>query len=100
MTEILDLLIQLSERSNDRKTAGEVLGIQRLILQLQTEQTTLHERNFELLAERAKLKALVVELQERVAQLEKVDAEAKHLRTELATLRKFLPGIGDETMCG
>lgn len=103
ITEILDLLTKLAEHGKDRKLAGELLNIQRLILKLQSEHATQQERRFELLDHNAKLKAQITALEQRVAELEKADAEVKELRSEIKTLRDFIPRDllpEDSGMCG
>ena len=50
--DIVDLSTQLASKVEDRKIASELNQIQVLILQLQSEQAQLHEKNIELREDR------------------------------------------------
>ena len=54
--DLVDLATQLANSVKDRKMAGELNSIQALALQLQAEQSTLHEKNVELREENFALK--------------------------------------------
>lgn len=64
--DIVDLTTQLSESTNDRKVANELLKIQTLTLRLQAEQATLHESNIQLREECLSLKEQILLLKNQI----------------------------------
>ncbi len=67
--DIVDLLMQLAERVQDRKFVSELNTIQSLILNLQAEHAELHETNIDLREERLSLKERIQELEAQIAEL-------------------------------
>ena len=79
--DIVDLSTQLASRVKDRKIAQELNQIQVLILQLQSEQALLHEKNMELREEKIKLNERVQELTTEIQTLnssENLSVDAPH----------------------
>ena len=61
--DLVDLVTQLANSVHDRRVAAELRNIQSLILNLQTEQASLHETNTKLREERLTLKEQIQEMQ-------------------------------------
>ncbi len=61
--DLIELTSQLANSVRDRKIASELNAIQSLILQLQSEQTSLHEANVEMREECLLLKGRIQELE-------------------------------------
>lgn len=67
--DLVDLTTQLANSIQDRKIASELNAIQSLILQLQSEQASLHEANINLRDERLSLKEQIQELGAEIEEL-------------------------------
>ena len=65
--DLVDLTTQLASSVQDRKIASELNAIQSLILQLQSEQASLHEANIQMREERLSLKERIQELEAEIA---------------------------------
>ena len=77
--DVIDLCLELSNRSEGRKLAAELNAIQRLILSIQSDQAALHEENSELREERLSLKERIQELESELTLL-KNNAERPDLK--------------------
>ena len=67
--DIIDLVTQLTSRVKDRKVAAELNAIQALILNIQAEQSELHNANTSLREERLALKERIQTLEAQIADL-------------------------------
>lgn len=74
--DLVDLTTQLADSVKDRKIATELNTIQSLILQLQSEQASLHDANIELREERLKLKEQIQELKSEIEELKSTSISA------------------------
>ena len=72
--DLVDLITQLANSVQDRKIASELTAIQSLILELQTEQATLHEANVELREGKLSLKKRIQELETEIQKLSAASA--------------------------
>jgi len=67
--DVVDLVTQLANRVQDRKVAAELNTIQALILNIQAEQSELHDANTSLREERLALKERIQALESEIADL-------------------------------
>lgn len=65
--DIVDLVVQLNDRVEDRKIAGELRQIQQMVGKLQSEDAKLHEKNIELLRENQQLTEKLSLIQKKVS---------------------------------
>jgi hypothetical protein len=70
--DLIDLTTKLANSVKDRKIALELNAINLLILQLQSEQASLHEINIELREERSSLKEEIQKLKTEVIRLKSI----------------------------
>ena len=68
ITDLTSLVTNLVDRIKDRKAAGDLREIQRMIVLLQSEQAKIHEDNIELRTQNAELKQKNEELQQDLIQ--------------------------------
>ncbi len=74
--DLVDLTTQLANSVKNREIATELNAIQSLILQLQSEQASLHEANIELREERSSLKDQIQGLRSEIEELKSTSASA------------------------
>ena len=74
--DLVDLTTQLAKSVQDRKIASEINGIQSLILQLQSEQASLHEANTKLREERLSLKERIQEIETEIKEMKSASISA------------------------
>ena len=79
--DLVDLVTQLNNSVEDRKFAGELREIQRMIGTIQSEHAEIHEQRIQLMTENAELKQVIASLKEEVTALKQQKEQAKHQQT-------------------
>src|SRR5436309_171455 len=98
VSDLTNLVAKLIESVKDRKAAGELREVQRMIAGFQSEQAALHEQRLELLTENANLKQKVLLLEQRVSDAERgsmqEEADASQFVEHYGVLFKRKPDGG------
>jgi septal ring factor EnvC (AmiA/AmiB activator) len=76
--DLVDLVTQLNNSVEDRKFAGELREIQRMIGNIQSDHAAIHEQRIQLMIENAELKQVIASLKEEVAALKQQKEHSKH----------------------
>jgi hypothetical protein len=76
--DAVDLVIALADRVKDRKLAGEIREVQRMLGSLQSEQAQLHESRMALMTQCSDLKKETEFLKSLIKQLEEENAKLKN----------------------
>lgn len=95
IVDLTNLVTRLIDSVQDRKFAGELREIQRMISNLQSEQAVLHERNISLMRENEDLRKSILSLQMKEAQPQqpirndKLDETSTKILIAIANERKL-----------
>lgn len=76
--DLVDLVTQLNNSVEDRKFAGELREIQKMIGGIQSEHAAIHEQRIQLLTENAEHKQVIASLKEEIAALKQQKEQSKH----------------------
>lgn len=96
--DLTDLTVKLIDSAKDRKFAGELREIQRMVAALQSEHADIHEKRISLMTENAELKQRIAGLEMALTESKRKLSEDQRQRDEFVEHRgalfKRMPGGG------